>query len=343
MDAMSAATSAAGPGGQVRIGTELFQVRDLRAEDQESLLRLHVNVFGPGATPAWYEWKYAAGGGLGSGVWHEGELIAHCGGVPRPLWRQGRRETGIQIGDVMVAPQWRGILSRRGPFFQASRAFYSAHVGERQGHAIAFGFPSERHLRLAVTLKLLWDAGPVHALTWDLQAKANSAPAWAWQSHSLDPSDLRFDARVDAAWQRMRGAATALTLGERDARYVRWRFCERPQRRCHFLAVRRPWSRTLAGIAVLDLTSADAQWLDWIGDPAAIVAASRACIAHAGRAGARSLSAWTSPLVTQSLRTSGVAHQSVIAWLGIPRASSLTEQEVAGMPWWLMGGDTDFL
>ncbi len=340
---MSVAPAAAGLAGQVRIGTELFQVRDLRADDEDSLLRLHVNVFGPGATAAWYRWKYAAGGGLGSGVWHDGELIAHCGGVPRPLWRQGRRETGIQIGDVMVASQWRGILSRRGPFFQASRAFYSAHVGAGQGHAIAFGFPSERHLRLAVTLKLLWDGGPIHALTWDLQAVQKNGPGWAWKGQSLDPSDSRFDGWVDAAWRRMRAAGTALTLGERDARYVRWRFCERPQRRCNFLALRRPWSRTVAGIAVLDMANADAHWLDWIGDPAAIVAASRACIAEAGRAGARSLSAWTSPLVTQSLRNSGVARQSVIAWLGIPRASSLGEEEIAGMPWWLMGGDTDFL
>lgn len=340
---MNGAPAAAGLAGQVRIGTELFQVRDLRAEDQESLLRLHVNVFGPGATSAWYEWKYAAGGGLGSGVWHEGELIAHCGGVPRPLWHRGHRTTGIQIGDVMVAPQWRGILSRRGPFFQASRAFYSAHVGERQGHAIAFGFPSERHLRLAVTLKLLWDGGPVHALTWDLQGKAQRGPGWGWSWDLLDPSHPRFDLWVSAAWQRMRSAAGALTLGERDARYVRWRFCERPERRCNFVALRRPWSRTPAGIAVMDTASADAQWLDWIGDPAEIAAAGRACIAEASRAGARSLSAWTSPLVTQSLRNSGVAHQNVIAWLGIPRDSSLAEQEVAGMPWWLMGGDTDFL
>ncbi len=340
---MSGELSAAGPVREVRIGTGLFQVRDLGADDEESLLRLHVGVFGPGATPAWYRWKYAAGGGLGSGVWHAGELIAHCGGVPRPLWRQGRRETGIQIGDVMVAPQWRGILSRRGPFFQASRAFYSAHVGSPQGHAIAFGFPSERHLRLAVTLGLLWDGGPVHALTWDVQATPQNAPAWAWSWHPVDPSDRRFDGWVDAAWERMRAAATALTLGERDARYVRWRFCERPQRRCSFLALRRPWSRRLAGIAVMDMASADAQWLDWIGDPAAIAPASHACIAEARRAGARSLSAWTSPLVTQSLRNSGVAHQGVIAWLGIPRASSLAQEEVAGMPWWLMGGDTDFL
>ncbi len=340
---MSGASSAAGLAGEVRIGTALFQVRDLYAEDEESLLRLHVNVFGPGASPAWYQWKYAAGRGLGSGVWHAGELIAHCGGVPRPLWHQGRRETGIQIGDVMVAPQWRGLLSRRGPFFQVSRAFYSGHVGAQHGHAIAFGFPSERHLRLAVTLKLLWDGGPVHALTWDVQAAPKSRPTWDWSWHSLDASDPRFDGWVGAAWERMRAATAALTLCERDARYVRWRFCERPERRCSFLALRRPWSRTLAGIAVLDMASADAQWLDWIGDPAAIVAASRACIAETGRAGARSLSAWTSPLVTQSLRNSGVAHQSVTAWLGIPRASSLTEQEVACMQWWLMGGDTDFL
>lgn len=332
-----------GTARQVEIGGALFQVRDLSPADEDSLLRLHVHVFGPGATQAWYQWKYRVGGGLGSGVWHQGELIAHCGGVPRTLWRQGRRQTGLQIGDVMVAPEWRGILTRRGPFFQASHAFYSAHVGDRFGHSIAYGFPSERHLRLAVTLKLLWSAGPVHALSWDVQAADRSGPGWAWSWHSLDPSDRRFDQSVDAAWQRMRAAGAALTLGERDAAYVRWRYCERPGRRCSFFSLRRPWSPTPAGIAVLDIGASPVQWLDWIGDPAAILAASRACVAEAGRAGAPSLTAWASPVVTQSLQGAEVTSKSVTAWLGIPRASSLAEEDLAGMRWWLMGGDTDFL
>src|SRR3954447_10889474 len=100
---------------EVLIGGEVFQVRDLEPADRAALLVLHVRVFGGAVDEEWFRWKYVGGQGLGTGVWKDGELIAHCGGLPRTLWRGGARTGGIQIGDVMVAAEWRGLLTRRGP------------------------------------------------------------------------------------------------------------------------------------------------------------------------------------------------------------------------------------
>ena len=333
----------------VEIGGRAFTVRDLTEADKPDLLALHEQVFGPGASEAWYRWKYLPGGhggkgnGAGSGVWHEGQLIAHCGGIPRMLLRHGQPVSGVQIGDVMVGAQWRGILTRRGPFFHASQAFYASHVGATGLGQIAFGFPSERHLRLAVTSRLLWSGGPIHALTWLLQTRPAPLSRWAWCWDELDPSHAGFDARIDAAWALMQARCGALTVGERRAAYVRWRFCDRPGRKSRFFALRRPWSRRPVGIAVLDLESPNAQWLDWIGRIDHIGTAARACQAQAAQAGAASLMAWTSPAVTQSLQNTGISDTTVTAWLGIPQASSLSEAELPGLNWWLMGGDTDFL
>lgn len=335
--------SAAARDGEVRIGQQLFRLRDLTAQDSDEFLALHRRVFGSDGDEDWYRWKYAGGHGLATGMWHEGRLLAHCGGLPRNLWRDGRPVRGMQIGDVMVAPECRGILTRRGPFFRVSHGFYSAHVGKSAGVDIAFGFPSERHLRLAVLLELLWDGGPIHALSWLPHAGAKGLPSWSWHWRELDAADRRFDAQVNAAWERMRIAAAGLTLGERRADYVRWRYCERPNRRCRFFVLRRPWSDKPTGIAVLDLEQPDAQWLDWIGEPGRIATASRGCVAEAARRGARTLQAWASPLVAQSLQHCGIARQSVTAWLGIPRASALSAQDLPSLRWWLMGGDTDFL
>lgn len=327
----------------IEIGGKSFQLRDLSPDDRQDFLALHQRVFGPDVGDDWYQWKYGAGRGLGTGLWHSGQLVAHCGGLPRTLWRDGVPQTGIQIGDVMVAPEWRGILTRHGPFFHVSRAFYTSHVGARAGNDIAYGFPSERHLKLAVVLKLLWDGGPIHALSWRPKAAPDDLPGWLWRWSALDPSDSGFNAQVNSAWERMRAAAGDLSVGERRAEYVRWRYCERPGRQCSFFMLRRAWSVAPTGIAVLDFGSPNVQWLDWIGEPACIVTASKACLAEAARRGAESMDAWTSPLVTQSLRSSGIARQSVTAWLGVPRASSLSAEEVASSRWWLMGGDTDFL
>lgn len=328
---------------EVQIGEHLFVVRDLTARDADSLLRLHVRVFGPGATPAWHQWKYGAGGGLGCGVWQGDELVAHCGGLPRTLWRKGRRSGGLQIGDVLVAPEWRGLVTRRGPFFQASSRLYGMHVGGRSGHDIGFGFPSERHMRLAVTLRLAWDAGAIHALTWRLSPELQVPRSWAWRWSPLDPAQRGFDAVVDRAWRMMRAKSSGLVLGERDAAYVRWRFLQRPGRTSHLFVLHRPWPVSPAGIAVLDLQGPRAQWLDWIGDPGVLKFASRACAAEAVRRGATSMEAWCSTTVAECLQDTGVDHQSVVARIGVPRASAVTEQELPGLRWWFMGGDTDFL
>jgi hypothetical protein len=343
MAAMNARPVVTSPPHEVEIAQAVFQVREMSPADEQALLLLHVRVFGPGASHAWYEWKYGQGGGLGMGVWHNGELIAHCGGLPRTLWRQGRRIGGIQIGDVLVAPEWRGILTRRGPFFQACSRFYAAHVGARSGHDIGFGFPNDRAMRLPLLLKIGWDGGPIHSLDWRVAASPEPLAGWAWRWTELDPAHPDFESVIGAAWQRMRAKASDLILGERTAPYVRWRYERRPGRTCSMFALRRPWSRDAVGVAVLDLSSADALWLDWIGEPGAIAVAHRAGLAEAARRGATRLSAWCSPAVVDCLQNSGFEHQNVTARLGIPRASELTEDEVAGMRWWFMGGDTDFL
>lgn len=328
---------------EVHIGGSLFQVRDLAPTDRTGLLALHTRVFGPGAGDDWYQWKYVDGHGLGTGVWHAGELIAHCGGLPRRLWQMGRAETGLQIGDVMVAPEWRGILTRHGPFFHASQGLYAGHVGARHGHSLAFGFPNERHMRLAVALKLAWDAGPVLSMVWHMNGPRQSAPGWAWHWTELMPLDAGFDIAIDAAWSRMRAASDELILGERDRAYVSWRFCRRPGRTSRFFALRRSWARSPVGIAVLDFSTPQAQWLDWIGEPRWMNVAARACVAQAQAAGASSLMAWATPAVAKFLSESGYAEQTVTARLGIPRASALTEEEALEACWWFMGGDTDFL
>ncbi|MGE4239892.1 hypothetical protein [Ramlibacter sp.] len=333
----------------VEIGGRAFELRDLAPEDGAELRRLHVDVFGDGADAAWYDWKYRRGGGLGSGMWHEGRLIAHCGGVPRALHVEGERRGGIQIGDVMVATAWRGVLTRRGPFFHVSDAFYRAHVGEGTPHAIAFGFPSERHLRLAVKTGLLHDGGPVQGLSWmvpsALPDPATTDLPWTWRWVPLDAGSPEFDRSIEQAWDTMSRATREFVVGERTPAYVRWRFFERPARSSRAFVLRRAWSRRARGVAILDLASdpADAKWLDWIGDPADAPLACRASLAEAARAKATSLSAWATTAVTQSLRDTGMAAPTVTAWLGIPCRSALDAADVPRLRWWLMGGDTDFL
>lgn len=346
------------PAVAVQVGEFALTLRDVVAGDMTAVLALHNAVFGSEADARWHSWKYGAapnqGGGQAVGAWHGNDLIAYCGGLPRTLWQHGNSIQGLQMGDVMVHPAWRGILTRQGPFFHVTQRFHHTRLGA--GHSrpfqLGFGFPNLRHLRLGVVLGLVRDGGRIESLHWSaLKAPANALP-WLWRWQRLKPSDPRFDPTVNAAWQSMQSQAPHLLLGQRDAAYVRWRYVERPmacsQRpdlivRYHFFELRRPWASSGAGVAVLDLSSASAHWLDWIGPAALMPLAATACRLEAGRAGSAGVMAWASPDVARQLADSGIDRREVCAGLGISAASDKSLQGTPELRWWLMGGDTDFL
>lgn len=346
------------PAVTAQVGEFALTLRDVVPSDMPAVLALHSAVFGPGTDAHWYTWKYGAalsqGGGEAVGAWHGNDLIAYCGGLPRTLWQHGKSLNGLQMGDVMVHPAWRGILTRQGPFFHVTHRFHYSRLGARHSRPfqIGFGFPNLRHLRLGVVLGLVRDGGEIESLHWSaLTTPARGLP-WLWRWQRLLPTDPRFDQTINAAWQRMRAQAPNLLLGQRDAAYARWRYVDRPKVsslhpstivRYHFYEMRRPWASTDVGVAVLDLSASTAHWLDWIGSAALMPVAATACRLEAARAGSAELMAWASPAVARQLADSGIARREVCAGLGVSAASDLATQDVRGLPWWLMGGDTDFL
>lgn len=342
---------------EVRVGAFALSLRDVKPGDHDAVTALHTLVFGPAVDVSWFAWKYgqdaAQGQGQAIGVWHGTDLIAYCGGLPRTLWQQGERRNGLQIGDVMVHPQWRGILSRRGPFSQVSKNFYDSRLGAEQHRAfqLGFGFPNARHLRLAVTLGLLHDGGEMECLHWRVAPTGMDSLPWSWSWQALDPSSERFESAANDAWSVMHASVRDLSIGQRDAAYLRWRFAQRPldvgtpadTTRYRFFALRRRWSRTCAGVAVMDLRSASAHWLDWVGPVSLMPLVSQACRLEAARTGAAELTVWTSAAVAEQLADTGITQREVCARIGIPCASDLKPQEVSSLRWWFMGGDTDFL
>lgn len=321
------------------IGAQRYTTSDLTAADAADVIDLHRRVFASDADAAWYRWKYAAGSGAGVRD-ATGQLIAHCGGVPRQMNFGGREVSAIQIGDVMVAAAARGWLTRRGPFFQVSRHFYASRIGKDRPYQLAFGFPSERHLRLGVHLGVLRDGGCIAELQWP----ACAALPWHWRCAPLAVDGAGFDAAVAAAWAAMQASLADHPLGVRDAAYLRWRYAARPARSYLLFALRRAWSRTPVGIVVLRRENTERMmWLDWIGPRDHMATAAAAARCCAAQAGAQVLSAWASPAVAAALDGTGITANVVAARLGIPSASLLSTDEIAATRWWWMAGDTDFL
>ena len=232
----------------IEIGEQTFVRRYLNASDKIAVLDLHQLVFGQPLDSLWYEWKYGKRSQAGVGLWSpQGELIAHCGCVPRTLYVYGKTQAGLQICDVMVHPQWRGILTRHGPFYSVSHALYQSQIGSGRPFTLGFGFPSPRHLKLAKKLELFNDAGCMWELTWE---KPKTTINWPWQGRDIDPTDSGWQHLINNSWEQMKQNSLQLILGIRDAQYVKERYLQNPLYQYHFRTLKYPFTKYPAGVAV---------------------------------------------------------------------------------------------
>lgn len=111
------------------------------SDAEAELLNLFLDAFGHEMPPELWHWKYQGVDILGMMLRNEGKAVAFYGGMPRTTHLFGTPVTAVQIGDVMVHPEHRGTLTRKGAFFQVATHFLERYVGEQQLYPIAFGFP----------------------------------------------------------------------------------------------------------------------------------------------------------------------------------------------------------
>ena len=340
----------------------------LTPEHRDALLQAHREVFASEADNRWFDWKYGCAANPGLGLWDgkpgASNLVAYCGGTARVLFDRGRPKAALQIGDVMVRAPWRHGGRRRGAFFQISNAFYSRHLGPGRPFEWGFGFPSHRHLKLAVGLGLLHDAGPMVSAVWPTSGgqepcsngpdapRATAGVQWgsrrSWVVRRLSRLQDQRHA-LAGAWRGMRSDAAAWVLGERSPDTVLWRHFQKPtvpgQWPAQLWAVHRAWRAEPIGVVVVGPGPSRevAHWLDWVGPPRLLHLGLQAAREAAAWAGCHEMHAWLSPGPWRQLGPSGTLAHGEVARIGIPAASTLSAQEALSRPWWFMGADTDFL
>lgn len=323
------------------LGGQQYAIRDVLPDDAPEVMRLFVEAFGHQPGHDWFDWKYRDGGAGALGLWDQtGRLKAHYAGIPRNILWQGTAVAGLQIGDVMVSPEIRGLMLRNGPLQQICSRFFATRVGAGRPFRFAWGFPNQRHLRLGVTLGLYRDAGVISQLSWP----ARQERLWPWWTFSPLAEDSRdFDRQVDSVWQAMAADLRNHVVGARDSGYVRWRFVSRPDRRYRLFALRRRLTGGMVALAVMRLADGAAELLDVIGPRSAFRQVVRAAQNEAARSGAASMTAWASPALVEYSRHTGAAAAPSGASLAISMGSDLSAEEIKTARWWLTGGDTDFL
>ncbi|MFM8343646.1 MAG: hypothetical protein ACKOB5_03900 [Betaproteobacteria bacterium] len=330
----------------------------LLPQHRDAFLQAHREVFASTVDDDWYRWKYADPGNPSLAMWvgvpGESALMAHCGGTARTLLDRGVRRQALQIGDVMVCKAWRSGVRRSGAFYRVSSAFYAQHLGAGRPFEWGFGFPSHRHMKLAVALGLLHDAGPMVSAVWPC-APVRQAPGGlvldlgrSWALRPLHGLDAQRQA-LAAAWRRMRSDAAHWVLGERSPQTVLWRHTQKPTepggRTPQLWALSRTWGTDPVGVVVVGPgpTPTAAHWLDWVGPPRLLHLGLQAARHAAAGAGCQEVHAWLSAGPWQQLGAGGTLCHAEAARIGIPAASTLSAEEASRRPWWFMGADTDFL
>jgi hypothetical protein len=308
-----------------------------RPADEPALLELFARAFGHEMPPEQWRWKYAGLDPMGSLVRREdGRPVAFYGGMPRAIRFFGTPATAVQIGDVMVDPVERGVLTRKGPLFLATTAFAERMVGPGRAYDLAFGFPSERHAKLGERLGLYARVDEVLETSWPVLPARRS---FALRTRALTADRI---ALVDRLWQEMAAALTDTVVAVRDSAHIRHRFLQHPSITYELLLVTRRLSGAPVGLLVLRDRGTDGiELIDAVAKPERIPTLVAIARRIAGRMGRHRVFAWLTPRAAAAFGGDPTlvaigAQIPTIVWDASPEVLKVRDH------WWLTGGDTDF-
>ena len=227
------------------LGTDLPIIfRLYRPGDEQSILSLFERCFQKRMDLDHWQWKYADNP---YGQYHilvavqAGRIIAHYGAYPVPI-RDGRNAVGtaLQIGDVMTDPRVRGTgFGKRSVIARLAQAFYATCC---QGRVLFnFGVPSAKHLRLGKLVLDYHSIGPVQEWRLDADSPAHlNSFSRADQLRGRRYRVVRNSPDLAAVEALYRSVQPTLGIAVgREARYLKWRYLERPRADYHFYQITR--------------------------------------------------------------------------------------------------------
>jgi len=221
-----------------------WRIEDCRFEHLESVRRLFLAVFKSEMSEMHWHWKYGDGRGQGIVVLRDNELVAFFGGTERRVLFDGEHLVAMQCGDSMVAESYRGILTRKGPFYLSVTAFLGKYVGDGLPYLLSYGFPNARAMSLAQRLELYDDVGAMLEIEWTAQTNSGYE-ALAFDFASPDHGQVAGD-----LWESMAGDFADRAIGVRDLTYLKHRYLDNPTLKYDFHMVRPTGNEETLGLLV---------------------------------------------------------------------------------------------
>lgn len=320
-------------------GGARWQLRWVSAHDRNALLSLFTEAFGQSMPLSLWAWKYSGLDRQGILAHMAGRVVAYYGGIPRSLWLHEQELPAVQICDVMVAPEVRGILTRRGPFADTADTFLKAQTGADKSYRLAFGFPTGRHARLGEKLGMYARGDTFFEASWTIgPAKRLPLPFWI-KTEPLHQDNLTV---LDKLWQGMRQSMADYVLPRKDADFFRRRYLEHPLNTYHIYLV--SWRGFNKAIGVVVLRDHDAgqgvELLDFVGRADAFELLLRAALNIAVQMNRQRVFSWMTSRVVAMLPNPSAQFEITGVYIDPPALKDMADRHHDR--WWFVGGDTDF-
>ena len=315
-------------------------VRLTENHDLPTLLGLFQRSFGSPLLEARWHWKYAHAPFWGTTVERGGEVIAFFGGMPRQFAHGNDVVLGVQIGDVMVDPTQRGILTRKGAMFMSASIYFEQMTVLYPAAQFAYGFPSARHLQLGCKLGLYAEIDTISVMSWaplppqrSLLTPTRCINEWPVQ---------RQQQAVNRLWQAMRVSWPQMLLPVRDATWLQHRYLDHPEHAYELLLVSSRLTGQPKALVVVRAHHDHLEFLDYVGPAQGVGLALRAARMHAANLGLPIVRGWFSQQLTRIFNVG----QPTVHASGITVPTNLWGKaqvaSVLSSPLWLMAGDSDF-
>ena len=225
----------------------MFDLRQLSSDELDQIKPLFETVFGVPFSLELMRWKYADGRGASWTAWDGGGGPAvHCGLMYRQVIFRGRRVRGAQLVDLMARPKSQGLSRESSPFAVLMHHLLDNLPCPDHPDGFAFGFPSDRAMRLGERLGVYRSVDHILELSL-LPARRRFAPRF----RPYLPASASDRALLERCWQAMARDLGDFAVGVRDPAYIAWRYFAHPQKKYTVLVLRSYFLGKVLGLAVV--------------------------------------------------------------------------------------------
>ena len=317
-----------------------WRIQHFNTQQFSQLQELFKESFNQPVSADFWQWKYASAQAAELCVWEDSALIGHYGGIPRDILYFSVAQKAIQIGDVMVHPLQRGILTRSGAFFRMAATFLERYIGFGKPFLLGFGFPNERAMKVAEHLGLYTEIGQMQEISWPV---SSSRPRLMSCLRVIHKGNYQhFSQTIDLLWQAMAQDLQHAIVGVRDSTYLFNRYLQHPKQSYQVFVVKNRINNKPYGIIVLDIKEQRCDIVDIISPLKNI----HILIVHAKRFAVLNQCEKIYCQISNNFSSNfqdKFSHTAVMdiripcnTWTAGPSPETLNNQ------WWLMAGDMDF-